>query len=74
MLSSDAEVIRDGKNVSIPAVEVVPGDVVVVNLGDRIPADIRMIEVSNLACSEGKTFASTSLLLLMQAITNPLVV
>lgn len=52
MLSSDAEVIRDGKNQRIPGQDVVPGDVVVVNLGDRIPADLRMIDVSNLACSE----------------------
>ena len=52
MLSSDAEVIRDGKNVQIPAGEVVPGDIVVVNLGDRLPADIRMLDVFNMACSE----------------------
>jgi len=52
MLSSEAEVLRDGKNKRIPGEEVVPGDIVVVNLGDRIPADIRMVEVSNLACSE----------------------
>ena len=52
MLSSDAEVIRDGANCQVPATELVPGDFVVIKLGDRIPADIRMIEVSNLACQE----------------------
>jgi magnesium-transporting ATPase (P-type) len=52
MLSSDAEVIRDGRNTEIPANELVPGDVVVVKTGDRVPADLRMIEVSNIACTE----------------------
>ena len=52
MLSSDAEVIRDGVNTEIPANELVPGDVVVLKTGDRVPADLRMIEVSNLACTE----------------------
>ena len=52
MLSSDAEVIRDGKNCEIPATELVPGDIVVLKTGDRVPADIRMIEVNNIACTE----------------------
>jgi magnesium-transporting ATPase (P-type) len=52
MLSSDARVIRDGEEVMIPGVEVVPGDLVVLSLGDRIPADLRMVEVRNLACEE----------------------
>ena len=52
MLSSDAVLIRDGKEVKIPANEVVPGDVVVLGTGDRVPGDIRMLEVNNLACQE----------------------
>lgn len=52
MLSADARVIRDGKEVMIPAVEVVPGDVIILTLGDRSPADMRVIESSNLACQE----------------------
>jgi len=52
MLSSDALVIRDGKDVKIPADEIVPGDVVKLSLGDRVPADLRMCEVSNLAALE----------------------
>jgi len=38
MLSSDAIVIRDGKESKIPAEDLVPGDVVKLGLGDRIPA------------------------------------
>ena len=52
MLSSDARVIRDGEEKMIPGVDVVPGDMVVLSLGDRIPADLRMVEVRNLACEE----------------------
>jgi len=52
MLSSDARVIRDGKDQMIPGMEVVPGDIVILSLGDRIPADMRMLDVANLACGE----------------------
>ena len=52
MLSSDARVVRDGVEKMVPATEVVPGDVVVLDTGDRIPGDLRMIEVVNLACGE----------------------
>jgi P-type E1-E2 ATPase len=52
MLSADAVLVRDGKEVKVPAKEVVPGDVVVLNTGDRVPGDIRMLEVNNLASQE----------------------
>jgi len=40
MLSSDALVVRDGKEVMIPAEELVPGDLVVLGLGDKVPCDM----------------------------------
>jgi magnesium-transporting ATPase (P-type) len=52
MLSSEAVVIRDGKEVKIAAETLVPGDVVKINQGDRVPADIRLLQVSNLATLE----------------------
>lgn len=52
MLSSDAVVVRDGTESKVPANLIVPGDIVVLGLGDRIPADLRMIEVSNMASAE----------------------
>jgi magnesium-transporting ATPase (P-type) len=52
MLSSEAILIRNGKEVKIPSGEIVPGDIVVLGTGDRVPGDIRMLEVNNLACSE----------------------
>lgn len=52
MLSADAVVVRDGAETKVPANLVVPGDVVILSLGDRIPADLRMFEVSNMASAE----------------------
>ncbi|MEM2130031.1 MAG: cation-translocating P-type ATPase [Candidatus Bathyarchaeia archaeon] len=52
MLSPSAVVIRDGKEVTIPAKEIVPGDILVLKEGDRISADARLIEVINLQTNE----------------------
>mmetsp|Transcript_15323 Transcript_15323/g.34358 ORF Transcript_15323/g.34358 Transcript_15323/m.34358 type:complete len:1069 (-) Transcript_15323:151-3357(-) len=52
MLSADATVRRNGTQMMVPASEVVPGDIVLLNLGDRIPADMRMVKVANLASGE----------------------
>jgi magnesium-transporting ATPase (P-type) len=52
MLSSEAICIRDGKEVKVPSQEIVPGDVVKLGLGDRVPADLRLFTVGNLACGE----------------------
>lgn len=52
MLSSDAVVVRDGQTVKVSGQEIVPGDIVLMELGDRVPADLRMVEVVNLACAE----------------------
>ena len=52
MLSADALVLRDGKEVQIPSTDVVPGDHVIIGTGDKIPADLRMFMVSKVACEE----------------------
>ena len=52
MLSADALVMRDGKEVQIPSTDLVPGDHVIVCTGDKVPADLRMFMVSNVACGE----------------------
>lgn len=52
MLSTDARVIRGGKEIMIPAGDIVPGDVCLLGLGDKVPADLRMFSVSNLATGE----------------------
>ncbi|MGE5578280.1 MAG: cation-translocating P-type ATPase [Syntrophothermus sp.] len=40
-----ARVIRDGRQAEIPAEELVTGDLVVLEAGDRVPADLRLVEV-----------------------------
>lgn len=45
-------VVREGKTCQIPASELVPGDVVLIEAGDSIPADGRLIEVCSLRVEE----------------------
>jgi len=52
MLSLDAQVRRDDAWRSVPAEDLVPGDVVRLSAGDRVPADIRLTRVSNLRIEE----------------------
>ena len=47
-----SKVIRDGKISVIPARELVPGDIVVLETGDYIPADLRIFEAINLKSQE----------------------
>ncbi|KTC83304.1 cation-translocating P-type ATPase [Legionella cincinnatiensis] len=52
MLPSQTHVRRDGKKHTIDAAAVVPGDIVLVEAGDRIPADGRLVVVANLDVDE----------------------
>ncbi|WEU40602.1 MAG: calcium-transporting P-type ATPase, PMR1-type [Candidatus Odinarchaeum yellowstonii] len=52
LAAPQATVIRDGKEIQIPAKEIVPGDIVLIDTGDRIPADIRLTSASNLKIDE----------------------
>ena len=52
MASPNAKVIRDGSRQTIPATELVPGDLVLLETGDYIPADLRLIESVNLKIEE----------------------
>jgi len=52
MLSAEARTLRDGAVRMIPAEQLVPGDVVLLESGDRIPADLRIMEVKNLRTEE----------------------
>lgn len=52
MLSPSAQVRRGGKFHKIQAVELVPGDIVRLRSGDKVPADIRLLETTNLRIEE----------------------
>jgi Ca2+-transporting ATPase len=47
-----ARVLRNGKEVIIPSRDVVPGDIVLLEAGDRIPADARLLNVVDLKTDE----------------------
>ncbi len=52
MISPRANVLRDGRRASIPAGEIVPGDIVLIEAGDRVPADLRLLKARALLIDE----------------------
>lgn len=52
LMPHKATVLRDGDPKLIPAHHLVPGDVVVLQAGDKVPADIRLFSLKNLQCDE----------------------
>jgi magnesium-transporting ATPase (P-type) len=52
MVPDTATVLRSGKRQSIAATEIVPGDVILLQAGDKVPADLRLISVRNLQIEE----------------------
>ena len=52
MLSPTITVLREGREQEIPSKELVPGDMLLLEAGDKIPADARLIESHSLMCDE----------------------
>ena len=52
MSAPEAHVLRDGHRVTVPARELVPGDIVFLEAGNYIPADLRLVESVNLKIDE----------------------
>lgn len=52
MAAPTATVLRDGKELEVPAQHLVPGDIILLQAGDRVPADVRLIESINLQIEE----------------------
>jgi Ca2+-transporting ATPase len=52
MAAPEAAVLRDGKEQRVPARELVPGDLVLLHAGDRVPADLRLVDAFNLKLEE----------------------
>src|SRR5512134_1190956 len=52
LAAPDAQVLRDGRRQTVPARELVPGDIVFLESGNYIPADVRLLEAINLRVEE----------------------
>jgi P-type Ca2+ transporter type 2C len=52
LAAPDAQVIRDGRRQSVPAVQLVPGDIVLLEAGNFVPADVRLLDAVNLRVEE----------------------
>lgn len=52
MLSPHAQVVRGGQRTTIDAADLVPGDIVFIQSGDRVPADMRLIQAKGLRVQE----------------------
>jgi P-type Mg2+ transporter len=51
-VASTAAVLRDGKEQELPPAELVPGDIIIINAGDRVPADARLLSAKDLYLRE----------------------
>ncbi len=60
MLSLEANVMRGGKKKTIDAVELVPGDLVMVKAGDKVPADMRLVKSKDLRVEESPLTGESS--------------
>jgi P-type Ca2+ transporter type 2C len=69
MAAPTASVLRGGKEIEIPARQVVPGDLIFLRAGDKVPADARVIESINLQVDEA---ALTGESLPVEKVTLPL--
>ncbi len=52
MLSAEARALRGGETRMVPSEDLVPGDIVLLESGDKVPADLRLVDVKNLRTEE----------------------
>jgi Ca2+-transporting ATPase len=52
MLTPSVTVLRGGKELEVPSKELVPGDIMLLEAGDKVPADARLVEIRSLQCDE----------------------
>jgi len=70
MLSPNAMVMRGGRQMTIRAEELVPGDIVILQSGDKVPADLRLFRVKGLQVQEA---ALTGESVVVEKTTEPVV-
>ncbi|MCG7600872.1 cation-transporting P-type ATPase [Halomonas sp. McH1-25] len=52
LIAPHAHLVREGRRVNVPVDEIVPGDIVTLEAGDRVPADLRLMQASSLRIEE----------------------
>ena len=52
MTAAHSKVLRDGQPATVPSEELVPGDVILLEAGDAVPADARILECASMKCEE----------------------
>lgn len=52
LVVSEATVVREGKKISIPSAQIVGGDIVYIQEGDAVPADLRLVEENELSTND----------------------
>jgi len=70
MLSPNAMVLRDGRQITIRAEELVPGDIALLQSGDKVPADLRLFRVKGLQIQESILTGES---MAVEKITDPVV-
>jgi len=60
MLSPEATVLREGKRIVVAAETLTPGDIVLLQSGDKVPADLRLLNVKNLRIEEAALTGESS--------------
>lgn len=60
MIAPTAIVVREGKEAKVPATNIVPGDILFLYTGDKVPADARLIESVNLKIDEASLTGESS--------------
>jgi Ca2+-transporting ATPase len=60
MTAPTAMVLRDGKEIKVQTSEIVPGDIILLYTGDKVPADARLIEAINLKIDEASLTGESS--------------
>jgi len=60
MTAPTAVVVREGKEVKVATIEIVPGDIILLYTGDKIPADARLVEAINLKVDEASLTGESS--------------
>jgi Ca2+-transporting ATPase len=51
-VKTDTNIIRNSSKVQVPSTELVPGDIVLLTSGDKVPADLRLVQARNLQINE----------------------